>query len=67
RGEKRGVPVIGNEVYIGVNTVVSGKIVIGNGVLIGACSMVNTSVEDNAVVSGVPSVVISNKGSKGYI
>ncbi len=67
RGEKRGVPVVGNEVYIGVNTVVSGKIVIGNGVLIGACSMVNTSVEDNTVVSGVPSVVISNNGSKGYI
>lgn len=67
RGEKRGVPVIGNEVYIGANAVVSGNINIGNGVLIGACSMVNTSVEDNSVVLGVPAVVISQNGSKGYI
>lgn len=67
RGEKRGVPVIGNEVYIGANTVVAGNIIIGNGVLIGACSMVNNSVEDNSVVLGVPAVILSYKGSKGYI
>lgn len=65
--EKRGVPVIGNEVYIGVNAVVAGKITIGNNVLIGACSMVKDSFDDNAVVLGVPAVLISNKGSKGYI
>jgi serine O-acetyltransferase len=66
-GEKRGVPVLGNEVYIGANSVLAGKITIGNNVLIGACSMVNTSVPNNAVVIGVPAVVISQNGSKGYI
>lgn len=66
-GEKRGVPVIGNQVYIGANSVVAGKIQIGNNVLIGACSMVNTTVLDDAVVIGVPAIVISQKGSKGYI
>jgi serine O-acetyltransferase len=64
---KRGVPVIGNDVYIGANAVLAGKITVGNTVLVGACSMVNSSFADNAVVMGVPAVVISNHGSKGYI
>lgn len=67
QGEKRGVPIIGNNVYIGANAVVAGKISIGNNVLIGACSMVNTSLLDNSVAIGVPAIVISQNGSKGYI
>jgi serine O-acetyltransferase len=67
QGDKRGVPIIGNKVYIGTNAVVAGKITVGNNVLIGACSMVNSSVEDNAVVSGVPALMVSQNGSKGYI
>ncbi|WP_395074175.1 serine O-acetyltransferase [Flavobacterium sp.] len=63
----RGVPIIGNDVYIGVNSVVAGKIIIGNNVLIGSCSLVIADVEDNCVVSGVPAIVISKNGSKGYI
>jgi serine O-acetyltransferase len=66
-GGKRGVPVIGNEVYIGANTVVAGKITVGNNVLIGACSLVNFSLLDNSVALGVPAVIISQNGSKGYI
>ena len=66
-GENRGVPVLGNEVYVGANTVIAGKIIIGNNVLIGACSMVKDSFPDHAVVSGVPATIISHKGSKGYI
>ena len=66
-GEKRGVPIIGDEVYIGANAVVAGKIHIGNNVLIGACSMVNCSIPDSAVVIGVPAIIISQNGSKGYI
>lgn len=67
RGTNRGVPVIGNEVYIGANAVVSGDVTIGNRVVIGACSLVNTCVEENSVVLGVPAMVISTNGSKGYI
>lgn len=65
--EKRGVPIIGNAVYIGANAVLAGKITIGNNVLIGACSLVNSTVVDNSVVVGVPAIVISTNGSKGYI
>jgi serine O-acetyltransferase len=66
-GEKRGVPVIGDNVYIGANAVVAGKISIGNHVLIGACSMVNRSLSDSVVALGVPAVIVSQNGSKGYI
>lgn len=65
--ENRGVPVIGNDVYIGANSVIAGKISIGDGVLIGACSMVNSTVPDFSVVLGVPAIIISQKGSDGYI
>ncbi len=66
-GEKRGVPVIGNNVYIGANSTIAGKIVIEDDSLIGACSLVTTNVGKNCVFLGVPAVKISEKGSKGYI
>lgn len=67
REDKRGVPVIGNRVYIGANAVIAGKINVGNDVLIGACSLVNANVLDDSVVIGVPAVAVSQIGSKDYI
>ena len=66
-GEKRGVPVIGNNVFIAANSVVAGKIHIEDNVLIGACSFVNADVKTHTTVVGVPAVVISTNGSIGYI
>lgn len=66
-GEKRGVPMIGNNVYIGANATVVGRITVGNNVLIGANTFVNSNVLDNGVVLGVPAIRISDKGSEGYI
>ncbi|KAF2513572.1 serine O-acetyltransferase [Flavobacterium foetidum] len=66
-GEKRGVPILGNNVYIGANAVIAGKIILGNDVLVSACSLVKDSFPDFSIISGVPAVVISQKGSKGYI
>lgn len=65
--ENRGVPIIGNNVYIGVNSVVAGKITIGNNVLIGSSSLITSNVEDNSVMLGVPASKISNQGSREYI
>lgn len=65
--EKRGVPIIGNNVYIGANSVLAGKIIINDDVLIGGCSLVNTNVDSNSVMLGVPAVKVSSKSSKGYI
>jgi serine O-acetyltransferase len=65
--EKRGTPIIGNNVYLGANSVVVGKIVIEDNVLIGACSLVTTDVAENSVMLGVPAVKISENSSDGYI
>jgi serine O-acetyltransferase len=65
--EKRGVPTIGNNVYLGANSVIAGKIYLGDDVLVGACSLIINDVEPSSVMSGVPAVKISSKGSKGYI
>ena len=68
RGKKRGVPRIGNEVWIGVNSTIVGNISIGNNVLIAPNSFVNCEVPDNSVVFGNP-CTIKNKefATKDYI
>ncbi len=67
RGERKGCPVIGNNVFIGVSAVVIGKITIGNNVAIGANSVVTKDVPDNAVVAGIPAKVINYQGSADFI
>ncbi len=59
RGERKGVPIIGNKVWIGANSVVVGKIVIGNNVLIAPLSYVNFDVPSNSIVIGNPAKIIS--------
>lgn len=65
--EKRGVPNIGDNVYIGANAVIAGKISIGNNALIGGCSLITSDVEEESIMLGVPAIKISNNGSRGYI
>lgn len=66
-GSKKGVPEVGNYVYIGPGAKIMGKIKIGNNAAIGANSVVVNDVPDNAVVVGVPARVVSNDGSAGYV
>ncbi len=67
RGERQGVPVIGDNVYIGPGAKIIGKVKVGNNAAIGANCVVTRDVPDNAVVVGVPGRVISYKGSSGYV
>ena len=67
RGKRKGCPIIGDEVWIGANAVVVGKIKIGNNVLIAPLAYVNFDVPDNSVVMGNPGKIVSQKGSEGYI
>ena len=60
RGKSEGVPVIGDEVWIGPNAVIVGKVTIGNNVLIAPNAYVNTDVPSNSVVIGNPAVITSN-------
>lgn len=67
RGRWRGVPTIGDHVYIGPGAKLFGAIKVGNNVAIGANCVVVEDVPDNAVVFGVPGRVITFGGSEGYI
>lgn len=67
RGVNRGVPIIGDRVYIGVNAVVAGKIVVGDAAVIGSNSLVNRDVPPNCTVLGVPAVVVSQRGSAALL
>lgn len=49
-----GAPKIGDDVFIGVNSTVLGRIRIGNRVRIGANTAVSTNVPDDSVVVGSP-------------
>ena len=50
--------VVGNDVWIGVRTMVMGGVKIGDGAVIGAGSIVTKDVPPYAVVAGVPAKVI---------
>lgn len=67
RGVKKGVPKIGNNVYIGANAVVAGKIEVGNNCVIAANSLLVQSIKDNSTAIGVPAKVVNENSSKGYI
>lgn len=66
RGKNKGAPTIGDSVYIGPGAKIIGNIKIGSNVAIGANAVVCSDVPDGMVVGGIPSVCISNKGSRGY-
>lgn len=65
--DRRGVPELGNNVYVGANAVIAGKIKVGDNCLIGACSLVNKDLPDNSVAVGVPAHIIAERGSGRYI
>lgn len=58
RGKRKGAPIIGNEVWIGANSVVVGNVTIGNNVLIAPLTFVNFDVPDNSVVIGNPGKIL---------
>jgi serine O-acetyltransferase len=67
RGQHKGYPTLGDNVYIGPGAKIVGAVKIGNNVAIGANCVVTKDVPDNAVVVGVPGRVISCQGSLDYV
>ena len=67
RGQRRGVPIVGNRVYIAANAVVVGNISIGDDVVIAANSLVITDVAVHTTVMGVPAQTINTHGSETYL
>jgi serine O-acetyltransferase len=66
-GKFPGTPVIGDNVYIGPGSFIIGGIEIGSNVAIGANTVVNKPIPENAVVVSPPGEVVSFNGSGGYI
>jgi serine O-acetyltransferase len=67
RGSRRGVPVLGERVYVGANAVIAGPVYIGDDVLVAANALVTRDVASRAVVLGNPGKVVSFEGSGDYL
>lgn len=68
RGSRKGVPTIGDSVWIGVNATVVGKITIDDDVLIAPNSYVNCDVPSHSIVFGNPCIIKHKEGAtEGYV
>lgn len=63
RGARKGSPTIGNQVWIGINSTIVGKITIGDDVLIAPNSYVNCDVPSHSVVMGNPCKIIPKENA----
>lgn len=57
---KAGVTKIGDNVFVGMNAIISMGVSIGNNVVIGAGSVVTKNIPDNSIVAGNPARVIAS-------
>lgn len=57
RGKRKGVPTIGNDVWIGINSTIVGNITIGDDVLIAPNSYVNCDIPSHSIVIGNPCII----------
>lgn len=67
RGQAKGVPTIGDRVFIGPGAKIFGGITIGSDAAIGANAVVTKDVPPAGVVVGAPCRLVSLDGSRGYI
>jgi serine O-acetyltransferase len=66
-GKNKGVPTIGNQVFIGPNAGIFGNISIGNNVTIGANAVITDNVSNNKTVLSAAFVTIDKNLSDYYI
>lgn len=57
RGKRKGTPVIGNKVWIGINAAIVGNVCVGDDVLIAPNTFVNCDVPSHSVVYGNPCII----------
>ena len=62
-----GVPVIGNNVWIGSGAKIFGNISIGNNVIVSPNTVINKSVPSNSIVGGIPSKVLKQINETNYL
>lgn len=67
RGPRRGVPTLGERVYVGPNAVIVGDVKVGDDALIAANTLVTHDVAPRAVMMGNPAKVVNFNGSAEYL
>ncbi len=68
RGKRKGVPTIGNRVCINANSVIVGKITIGDDVVIAPNTFVNFDVPSHSIVIGNPATIHHRENAtEGFI
>ena len=68
RGKSKGVPVLGDRVWVGTGAVIVGNVKIGSDVLIAPNSYVNFDVPNHSIVLGNPGKIIERLNpTEGYI
>ena len=68
RGAMAGGPTLGNKVFVGLHSVIVGKVTIGDDVLIAPNSYVNCDVPSHSVVFGNPCIIKHRENAtEGYI
>ncbi len=60
RGPRKGVPKIGNNVYLGAGCRVLGPVSIGNNVIIGPNSVVIKDIPSGSIVVGIPAKIVKS-------
>lgn len=67
-GKNKGAPIIGDCVYVGINSTIVGEIKIGNDVMIVPNTFINQDVPSHSIVIGNPCKIISkDDATKDYI
>lgn len=68
RGVRKGCPVLGNNVYVGINAAIVGKVTIGDDVMIAPNSFINVDVPSHSVVFGNPCIIKPKENAtQGYV
>lgn len=68
RGRMKGVPTLGDRVWVGTGAVIVGNVKIGSDVLIAPNAYVNFDVPENSIVLGNPAKIINKENpTDGYI
>lgn len=63
RGARKGTPTIGDNVWIGVNPTIVGKITVGDDVLIAPNSFINCDIPSHSIVYGNPCIIKAKVGA----
>ena len=66
-GGVSGVPVLGNNIIVGVGAIILGNVSIADGVAVGANAVVTKSIDESDIaVAGIPAHKVSNNGKSSW-